>query len=141
MADEFQALNVIVLEEGEWQPWHFDFNECTVTLLIQAPDSGGDFIFVPDMRSAEDENYAGIQSFLDGEQSALQTLEREPGTLTLFRGEFALHAVSRIAGATPRVSAIFTYDELPNRVAPDSTNIQIYGTRVERILKERRNRS
>ena len=140
MADEFQALNVIVLENGEWQPWHFDFNECTVTLLIQAPDSGGEFIFVPDLRSADDENHEGIQKFLDGEQSTLQTLERAPGTLTLFRGEYALHAVSRVGGTKPRVSAIFTYDELPDRVAPDHVNIQIYGPRIERILKERHNK-
>lgn len=137
MADEFQALNLIVLEDGQWQPWHFDFNECTVTLLIQAPESGGDFIFVADIRSPVDENYSGIQSFLDGEQSALQTLPRSPGTLTLFRGEYALHAVSRVEGSTPRVSAILTYDELPDRVAPDTTNIQIYGPRVARILRER----
>ena len=138
MADEFQALDLIVLERGEWQPWHFDFNECTVTLLIQAPEHGGEFIFVPDIRSADDENHAGIQTFLDGEQSALKTLRRAPGTLTLFRGEYALHAVSRVVGARPRISAILTYDESPERVAPDSTNIQIYGSRVEKILKERR---
>ena len=138
MADEFQALNVIVLEDGQWQPWHFDFNECTVTLLIQQPRSGGEFIYVPDMRSAEYENYAQVQAFLDGSQRAVRTLPRSPGTLTLFRGEFALHAVSRIAGPAPRVSAVLTYDELANRVAPDSANSQIYGPRVEEILKQRR---
>lgn len=138
MADEFQALNVIVLAEGEWQPWHFDFNECTVTLLIQQPHRGGDFVYVPNIRSARDENYGAIQTFLDGDQSSVRTLQRSPGTLTLFRGEFALHAVSQVQGSRPRVSAILTYDELPQRVAPDSANIQIYGPRVERILKQRR---
>ena len=140
MADEFQALNVIVLEDGEWQPWHFDFNECTVTLLIQAPDSGGEFIFVPAMRSTDDENHEGIREFLDGEQSALQTLERAAGTLTLFRGEYSLHAVSRVGGVKPRISAILTYDESPERVAPERVNIQIYGPRVEKILRERHNK-
>ena len=42
-ADEFQALNVVALEPGSWHAWHYDTTECTITLLLQAAESGGEF--------------------------------------------------------------------------------------------------
>ena len=52
-ADEFQALNVIALGDGERGIWHHDDNECTVTLLIQAPEAGGEFVYGADTASAD----------------------------------------------------------------------------------------
>ena len=40
-ADEFQALNIVALPPGSWHGWHYDYNECTVTLLLQAAEEGG----------------------------------------------------------------------------------------------------
>ena len=136
-ADEFQALNIVALNPGEWHGWHYDYNECTVTLLLQAPEGGGEFIFLPDVRSENDENIELVQNFLDGDMSAAQSLGRAAGAFTLFRGEYSLHGVSEIIGSKPRITAIFTYDELPDRVAEDRINIQIYGPRVEKILQAR----
>ena len=52
----------------------------------------------------------------------------------MFRGEFSLHGVTPIEGGRHRITAIFTYDEMPGRVSSDDINIRIYGQRVERIL-------
>ena len=39
-ADEFQALNIVALQPESWHAWHYDTTECTVTLLLQAAESG-----------------------------------------------------------------------------------------------------
>lgn len=137
-ADEFQALNIVALPPGGWHGWHYDYNECTVTLLLQAAEKGGEFTFLPDVRTKEDENSELVDQFLAGDMSHAKTFSRGAGALTLFRGEYSLHGVTEIEGNRPRITAIFTYDEQPGRVASDEINIRIYGPRVERILTERR---
>lgn len=137
-ADEFQALNIVALPPGGWHGWHYDYNECTVTLLLQAAEKGGEFTFLPDVRSREGEDRERVDQFLAGDMSHAKTFSRGAGALTLFRGEFSLHGVTEIEGNRPRITAIFTYDEKPGRVASDEINIRIYGPRVERILAERR---
>ncbi|MEM8688960.1 MAG: hypothetical protein AAGF81_16630 [Pseudomonadota bacterium] len=137
-ADEFQALNIVALPPGGWHGWHYDYNECTVTLLLQAAERGGEFTFLPDVRSADGEDSARVDRFLAGDMSLAKTFSRGAGALTLFRGEYSLHGVTQIEGNLPRITAIFTYDEQPGRVASDEINVQIYGARVERILAERR---
>ncbi|MBT8434021.1 MAG: hypothetical protein KJN95_05145 [Gammaproteobacteria bacterium] len=136
-ADEFQALNIVAIDPGEWHAWHFDYNECTVTLLLQAPEAGGEFVFVPNIRSRDHENYAAVQAFLDGDHSGMINLGRGAGTLTMFRGEYSIHGATEVKGRLPRISAILTYDEVPGRIAEDHINVQIYGERVDRILKAR----
>ena len=64
-------------------------------------------------------------------------LGRGAGMLTLFRGEYSIYGATEVKGKLPRISAILTYEEIPGRVAEDPINIQIYGERVERILKAR----
>ncbi len=137
-ADEFQALNIVALPPGSWHGWHYDYNECTVTLLLQAAERGGEFTFLPNVRTADDENREIVDQFLAGDMSHARTFSRGAGTLTLFRGEYSLHGVTEVEGLCPRITAIFTYDEQPGRVASDEINIRIYGQRVERILAERR---
>lgn len=137
-ADEFQALNIVALPPGGWHGWHYDYNECTVTLLLQAAEKGGEFTFLPDVRTKDTENMEVVDQFLAGDMSHAKTFSRGAGALTLFRGEYSLHGVTKIEGNRPRVTAIFTYDEEPGRVASDEINIRIYGPRVERILAERR---
>lgn len=137
-ADEFQALNIVALPPGSWHAWHYDHNECTVTLLLQAAEQGGEFTFIPNVRTRDDENHELVDRFLAGDMSHAKTFSRGAGTLTLFRGEFSLHGVTKVEGKRPRITAVFTYDERPGRTASDDINIRIYGPRVERILAQRR---
>jgi hypothetical protein len=131
-------LNIVALPPDGWHAWHYDYNECTVTLLLQAAERGGDFTFLPDVRSREGEDREIVEGFLAGDMTHAKTFDRGAGTLTLFRGEFSLHGVTKIEGTRPRISAIFTYDEQEDRVASDAININIYGPRVAHILAERR---
>ena len=114
-ADPFQALNLIYLSEGEGSPWHFDHNDSTVTLLLQAPEAGGEFEYVPFLRSGEDENFDGIHRLLEGNRTGVRSPARSSGTLTIFRGEFSAHRVAPVRGQRARITAIMTYDEQPDR--------------------------
>ena len=137
-ADEFQALNLVSLEPNSWHAWHYDTTECTVTLLLQAAESGGEFAFLPNSRTDETEDRESVDQLLAGDMSKAQSFSRGAGTFTFFRGGYSLHCVSKVEGNRPRVSAVLTYDEQPNRVLSDEINIRIYGPRVEKILTERK---
>ena len=136
-ADAFQALNVVALQPGSWHAWHYDTTECTVTLLLQAAEAGGEFTFLPNSRTDDGEDREAVDRLLAGDMSHAQTFSRGAGAFTLFRGGYSLHGVTRVEGTTPRISAIMTYDEQPNRVIDDEINIRIYGKRVENILANR----
>jgi len=136
-ADEFQALNVVALEPGSWHAWHYDTTECTMTLLLQAAEQGGEFTFIPNSRTDEAEDRETVDRFLAGDLSMAKTFSRGAGTFTLFRGGYSLHGVTKVEGSRPRVTAIMTYSEEPGTVISDDINIRIYGKRVEKILAER----
>ena len=108
-ADEFQALNVVALEPGSWHAWHYDTTECTVTLLLQAAERGGEFTFIPNSRTDETEDRETVDQFLAGDMSKAQTFSRGAGAFTLFRGGYSLHGVTEVEGKQPRVTAILTY--------------------------------
>jgi hypothetical protein len=137
-ADEFQALNVVALRPGSWHAWHYDTTECTVTLLLQAAEQGGEFTFLPNSRTDEAEDREAVDRLLAGDMSQAQTFSRGAGTFTLFRGGYSLHGVTKVEGDRPRMSAIMTYDEQPGRVIADDINVRIYGPRVENILASRK---
>ena len=138
-ADEFQALNIIALGEGDRDIWHFDDNECTVTLLLQESDTGGEFVYGRNTMDPDGNiDLEEVGRLFDAPLDDLQRLERSSGTLTLFRGGHSLHGVTPVRGRRKRITAIMTYDPDPGRVSNDRTNCAIYGPRVERILAERR---
>ncbi len=138
-ADEFQALNIIALGDGDRDIWHFDDNECTVTLLLQEPEAGGAFVYGRDTMDPDGNiDLDEVRRLIDAPLEELEWLERGAGTLTLFRGGHSLHGVTPVRGSRRRITAIMTYDPDPDRVSNDRTNCAIYGPRVERILNERR---
>jgi hypothetical protein len=136
-ADEFQALNVVALHPGSWHAWHYDTTECTVTLLLKAAESGGDFAFLPNSRTDETEDRDAVDRLLAGDMSHAKKFDRGAGTFTLFRGGYSLHGVTEVFGTHPRITAIMTYDEQQGRVISDDITIRIYGKRVEKILADR----
>lgn len=137
-ADEFQALNVVALHPGSWHAWHYDTTECTVTLLLKAAESGGDFAFLPNSRTDDSEDRDAVDRLLAGDMSHAQKFDRGAGTFTLFRGGYSLHGVTEVLGKEPRITAIMTYDEQEGRVISDDINVRIYGKRVEKILSDRK---
>ncbi len=132
--DQFQALNVVALRPNNWHAWHYDTIECTVTMLLQAAEKGGDFVFLPNSRTDTTEDREAVDRLLTGDTSKAESFARAPGAFTLFRGGYSLHGVTQVEGNIPRVTAIMTYDEQPNRIIKDEVNVMIYGQRAKNIL-------
>ena len=134
MADAFQAVNYTYFRDGDHQAWHFDDGEFVITLLLQEAEAGGIFEYAPAVRGPGEENAPEVARVLRGESERVVALPRTAGTLTLFRGMYAVHRVSRVSGPTPRITAILSYDVAPGCVADDDVNVFTYGPRVARLL-------
>ena len=106
-ADPLSSINVHYADEGQELGWHFDNSEFAITLLLQAPQSGGQFEYIRDLRNAEtgEMNFPGVAAVLDGE-AAVEQLMVAPGTLVLFRGRNAIHRVTPTVGARTRILVV-----------------------------------
>jgi alkylated DNA repair dioxygenase AlkB len=127
-ADPLDAMQMTAFNDGDELGWHFDRSEFSMTVMYQQSESGGEFVYVPGLRSTGDENYEGVQRVLQGEDTeSLRTLPSAPGTLAFFRGQHAMHRVTPIHGATPRINTVLTYGERPDMKLNDLTSQLFYG--------------
>ena len=90
--------------------WHFDESEFTVTLMLQAPESGGTFEYVPQIRGAADEKEI-VASVLDGDRNRVVEMPFTPGTLLIFGGNQTIHRVTRVRGKRPRLVPVLCFSE------------------------------
>lgn len=125
-ADPLGACNVAVMGDGDELEWHFDQTEFVVSIALQDADEGGDFLYVPRIRSPHEENYEAVARLLRGEIEP-QRIPMNPGTLLLFEGEYSIHTVSRCRGATPRLVALLAYDTEPGTCASELLQKARYG--------------
>jgi hypothetical protein len=127
MKDALARINVMAYREGEQLNWHFDRSEFTTTLLLQAPEAGGDFVYRSDLRSAEDPNYDGVARLLRGEDAQVKTLKLSAGTLNVFKGRNTAHKTSPVIGPRERMIAVFSYYEKPGVEFTPEEQIGFYG--------------
>lgn len=127
MADPLARMNVMSYHQGQTLNWHFDRSEFTTTLLLQAPDAGGEFEYRSDLRSADDPNYEAVAKMLLGQDPQVQHLRLTPGTLNVFKGRNTAHRVTQVLGPNPRVIAVFSYYDRPNVMFSDDERIGFYG--------------
>jgi len=130
--DPYQPANYVCYEEGDRSSWHFDSdNSFTVTLMVQAAQTGGEFQMSPNARSDSDQNYEHVAKVLKGEcDDTTVSVGREPGALCIFRGCNALHRVSEVRGSTMRIMGVFVYEREPGVLGDPEINATIYGPRV-----------
>ncbi len=111
------ALTLQFAHEGDSNGWHFDSNNGNITLLIQQPDSGGVFEYVPGLREDDDEHYDDVRDVFERPENHVCRTEIQPGTLVLFNGKYALHRVTPVGPTDrPRIIAIFSYDKRPDKL-------------------------
>lgn len=127
MEDPLASVNVIAYRAGEALNWHFDRSHFTMTLLIQAPEIGGEFQYRRDLRSDSNPNYDGVAQLLRGEDPAIRTMAVTPGTLNVFKGKNTLHRVSPPSGNRDRIIAIFSYYDRPGVVFSAEERLGFYG--------------
>ena len=126
-ADPLADVIINAVEPGGGFPWHFDTNDYTVTLAIQNAERGGLFEYRPNLRTAEDENYAGVEAILDGGRDGVRSLALGPGDLQIFKGRFSLHRVSPTEGARPRYVGIYAFVDASGMVGRVERTRQLYG--------------
>lgn len=122
------ALTMKVAFEGDTDGWHYDPNDGVVTLLLQASDEGGEFEYAPNIRSLDDQNYAGVKRLFEHPEVKGRRITQAPGTFTFFNGRNSMHRVKPVGATTkPRIVAIFSYDQRPD---------QVFGVSYIRMLHE-----
>ncbi|MCG7519883.1 2OG-Fe(II) oxygenase [Ruegeria sp. Ofav3-42] len=126
MQDPLARVNVMAYAQGQALNWHFDRSEFTTTLLLQAPDSGGDFEYEKDLRSDVDPNYDGVADLLEGRRKPT-LMKLQPGTLNIFKGKNTAHRVTPVRGERDRIIAVFSYYERPNVQFTEEERIGFYG--------------
>ncbi|WP_166416002.1 HalD/BesD family halogenase [Cochlodiniinecator piscidefendens] len=126
MADPLARVNVMGYSEGQALNWHFDRSEFTTTLLLQAPEAGGDFEYDKDLRTDHDPNYEGVADLLEGRRSST-LMHLTPGTLNIFRGKNTAHRVTPIEGEIDRIIAVFSYFDRPGVVFSEQERVGFYG--------------
>jgi hypothetical protein len=126
-ADPLDALEIAVFGEGDELGWHFDNSEFSVTLMYQQADTGGSFEYCPGLRTERSPNYHGVWNILHGGSAGRYRLPIAPGTLAVFRGQHALHRVTRVSGPRPRINSVLTYGEHPDMRLSEFTQKLFYG--------------
>jgi hypothetical protein len=128
LADPLAGLTVNIVRPGMEHPWHFDTNEFAVSMVTQAPESGGLFQYCPGIRSQGAENFADVAAVLRGDgERFIRGLPLRPGDLQLFHGRYSLHRVATVRGSTARHSAIFAYTRKPGIMGTAERSRQLFG--------------
>ncbi len=127
-ADPLSSINLHYASEGQELGWHFDNSSFAITLLIQPPESGGEFEYVKDLRNAEtnDMNYDGVAAVLDGD-TVPEKLHLTAGTLSLFRGRNSMHRVTPTTGNQTRMLVVLAYNTEPGISLSESARKTFYG--------------
>lgn len=127
-ADPMSSINVHYASEGQELGWHFDNSSFAITLLLQAPEAGGSFEYIKDLRDSEagEMNFEGVESLLDGIKKP-ETLKVEPGTLVLFRGKNSIHRVTPTRGNKTRMLVVLAYNTKPGVSLSKSAQMTFFG--------------
>lgn len=126
--DSLASVNIHYASAGHELGWHFDNSSFAITLLLQAPDAGGQFQYVKALRKTADGkiNFQGVEEVLDGKRKP-QTLDIKPGTLVLFRGRDCLHRVTPTIGDKTRILSVLAYNTKPNIELSQVARMTFYG--------------
>ncbi|MEM7733808.1 MAG: 2OG-Fe(II) oxygenase [Pseudomonadota bacterium] len=112
---------------GQALNWHFDRSEFTTTLLLQAPEVGGEFEYRTSLRSEDDPNYDGVAAMLRGEDAHVKRITLAAGTLNVFKGRNTAHRVTPVEGGTARMISVFSFYDRPGVAFSDEERIGFYG--------------
>ncbi len=98
-----------VMEDDDYFPWHFDGNDFTVSILVNEAEEGGDFEYVPDVRTPNNECFDEVGAVLHGQRDRVRVLSLKTGDLQIFKGRYSMHRVTKTKGREPRIIALPTY--------------------------------
>ncbi len=125
-ADPLGACSINVYVDGGEHGWHFDESKFTITLLLQQPDEGGLFEYVPQIRGLDNEKEI-VQGVLEGNRQGVMQLPFTPGTLLIFAGDQTIHRVTRVSGTIPRLVPVLCFGETPGLVNSEEVRKLFWG--------------
>ncbi len=125
-ADPLGACSVNVFRHDGQHGWHFDESEFTVTLMLQQPEQGGDFEYVPMIRGREDEGEQVMRA-IAGTSDAVHRLPFNPGTLSIFDGRQTLHRVTKVLGQRLRLVPVLCFSEKPGQTNSEEVRRLFWG--------------
>ena len=133
--DMHGALNIAVMIAGDEFGWHVDQADFVVSLVLQAPEAGGEFLCRPALRLDAEANDAAVQAVLEHRCPQIATVPMHAGSFMLFQGRHALHRVTPIQGRVPRLVALLAYDTKPGTVSSPALLKARYGVEESVAVK------
>lgn len=126
--DPLSSINLHYANEGQELGWHFDNSSFAITLLVQAPEDGGEFEYVKDVRNADtgEMKFKLSGDILDG-NIPTKSLPMETGALILFRGRNSLHRVTPVEGNRTRMLVVLAYNSRQGIALSESARMTFYG--------------
>lgn len=127
-ADPLSSINLHFHEKGQELGWHFDNSSFSITLMVQAPEAGGQFEYVTAVRDADrgEMGFDDVADILDG-KTPVQSMEAEAGTLVFFRGRNSIHRVAPNAGERTRMLAVLAYNSELGVSLSEPARMTFYG--------------
>lgn len=89
-AGPLDALQITTFEPGDELGWHFDRSEFSVTVMYAPADSGGEFVYVPGLRSDQAPNYDQVAAVLAGTRPGCGRCPTAPARLAVVVAGLAL---------------------------------------------------
>ena len=124
--DPLGACSINVFRDGGRHGWHFDESEFSVTLMLQAPDKGGTFEYIPGLRGRADEAKI-IKRVCQGERSEVEQLPFTEGTLLIFNGSRSLHRVTDVSGTRSRLVPVLCFSTRPGTCNSEAVRTYFWG--------------
>lgn len=130
--DPLVSCSLSFFRKGDELGWHYDSNEATVSLLLQAADEGGAFEFAPETRGdGITDTAARERAALAGAAENLVSPRLEPGTLSIFDGNRALHRVAPVTGQRERIIALLNYAAEPDYAFSKEVHLRFFGRTID----------
>lgn len=97
-----------------------------MTLMLQAPDKGGTFEYIPGLRGRADEAKI-IKRVCQGERSEVEQLPFTEGTLLIFNGSRSLHRVTDVSGTCSRLVPVLCFSTRPGTCNSEAVRTYFWG--------------
>ena len=127
-ADKLSSININYYEQGQQLGWHYDNASFAITLMVQAPESGGEFEYLEKVRDREsgEQGYADTEAVIKGIIQP-KTLAMGDGALVLFRGRNSLHRVAPVASVQARILVTLNFNTEPGVMLSELVRTTFFG--------------
>ena len=126
--DNLSSININYFEQGQQLGWHYDNASFAVTLMVQAPDNGGEFQYLEHLRNFEksDQGFAKTEDVVKGRLQC-KKLNMNDGALVLFKGRNSLHRVSPVTSNKSRILVTLNYNTEPGIMLSELARMTFFG--------------